>query len=96
MAYRKSEKGAAIRRWLKEEWTDQHGRECGGSETKGVKKCRPKNKISSKTPKTWKEVGSKKDSLVAENVELEWVIKQVKQKMVVSRVLQIREYVFQE
>jgi hypothetical protein len=25
MAYRKSKKGAAIRRWLKEEWKDEKG-----------------------------------------------------------------------
>lgn len=66
MAYRKSKKGAAIRRWLKEDWRDQHGRECGSSKTKGIKKCRPKNKVSGDTPKTWNEVGSKKNSLVAE------------------------------
>jgi len=61
MAYRKSEKGAAIRRWLKEDWTDQHGRECGSPETKGIKKCRPSKKISSKTPKTWSQVDKNKE-----------------------------------
>lgn len=61
MAYRKSKKGAAIRRWLKEDWTDQHGRECGSSETTGIKKCRPSKKISSKTPKTWSQVDKKKE-----------------------------------
>lgn len=66
MAYKKSKKGANLRRWLKEEWTDQNGKPCGSSETKGIKKCRPKKKISSKTPKTWSEVSNKKEALVAE------------------------------
>ena len=37
-----------------------------GSETKGIKKCRPKKKISNKTPKTWSQVSNKKEALVAE------------------------------
>lgn len=66
MAVRKTKKGLALKRWFKEKWTDQHGRECGNSETKGVKKCRPSKKISKKTPKTWSQVSHKKDALVAE------------------------------
>ncbi len=54
-----------LRRWVKEKWTDQHGRPCGSSETKGVKKCRPSKKISKDTPKTWSSFDKKeKESLV--------------------------------
>jgi len=50
-----------LRRWFDEKWTDQHGRPCGNSETKGVKKCRPSKKVSKKTPKTWSQVDKKKE-----------------------------------
>ncbi|WP_366454519.1 DUF5872 domain-containing protein [Limnobacter sp.] len=66
MRIRKTAKGNALRRWFNEKWTDQHGRACGNKKTKGVKKCRPTKRISSKTPKTWKQVGKKKQALVAE------------------------------
>ena len=61
MAVRKTAKGTALKRWFKEDWTDQHGRECGGSKTKGIKKCRPSKKVSGKTPKTWSQVDKKKE-----------------------------------
>ena len=66
MAVRKTAKGAALKRWFKEKWTDQNGRPCGSKKTKGIKKCRPSKRISKKTPKTWKQVGKKKKALVAE------------------------------
>ena len=66
MQIRKTAKGNALRRWFNEKWTDQYGRACGNKKTKGVKKCRPTKRISSKTPKTWKQVGKKKKALVAE------------------------------
>jgi hypothetical protein len=56
-----------LRRWVKEKWTDQHGRPCGSSETKGVKKCRPSRKVSKDTPKTWGSFDKKeKKALVAQ------------------------------
>lgn len=74
MAVRKTAKGAALKRWFKEKWTDQNGNPCGGGKkkgskkkpTKGIKKCRPSKRISKKTPKTWKQVGKRKKALVAE------------------------------
>jgi hypothetical protein len=51
MAYRKSKKGAAIRRWLKEEWKDEKGNPCGSDKNKKTKKCRPSKKVSKKTLK---------------------------------------------
>jgi hypothetical protein len=56
-----------LHRWVKEKWTDQHGRPCGSSKTKGVKKCRPSRKVSKDTPKTWSSFDKKeKAALVAQ------------------------------
>ena len=66
MAVRKTKAGADLKRWFKEKWTDQHGRECGSSKTKGVKKCRPSKSVSKETPVTWKGVGKRKSAVVAE------------------------------
>lgn len=54
MAVRKTKKGAALKRWFKEEWTDvKTGKPCGRSGPKDKRKsypaCRPKataNKMS--------------------------------------------------
>lgn len=57
----KTAKGASLKRWFKEEWTDvRTGKPCGRrkGESRGVPYCRPKNKISSKTPKTVSEMSS--------------------------------------
>jgi len=66
MTVRKTAKGAYLKRWFKEKWTDQNGNACGSKKTKGVKKCRPSKKVSKKTPVTWKGVGKRKKSVVAE------------------------------
>ncbi len=66
MAVRKTKAGANLKRWFKEKWTDQHGRPCGSSKTKGVKKCRPSKSVSKETPVTWKGVGNRKSAVVAE------------------------------
>lgn len=67
MAYRKSKKGAAIRRWLKEEWKDEKGNPCGSDKNKKTKKCRPSKKVSKKTPRTWGSLSkSQKAKAVAE------------------------------
>ena len=63
---KKTKKGAALKRWGKEKWEDQHGRACGSSKSKGTVKCRPAKKVSKSTPKTWKQVGKNKKRLVAE------------------------------
>lgn len=54
---RKTAKGAALRRWFQERWTDEKGNPCGSRKNKGVKKCRPTRRRSSKTPKTWAQLG---------------------------------------
>ena len=66
MGVRKTAKGAALKRWFKEKWTDQNGNACGSKKTKGVKKCRPSKRVSKKTPVTWKGVGKRKAAVVAE------------------------------
>ena len=61
MAVRKTEKGASLKRWFKEEWTDvRTGKPCGRSkdEDRGVPYCRPKKRISGKTPKTISEMSA--------------------------------------
>ncbi len=55
MAVRKTAKGAALKRWFKEDWKDvRTGKACGRKEgeKRGTPYCRPTKKVSSKTPKT--------------------------------------------
>ena len=67
MAVRKTKKGASLQRWFKEKWTDEKGNVCGSTKNKKTKKCRPSRKVSSKTPKTWKEMSpAEKKKAVAE------------------------------
>ena len=74
MAVRKTEKGASLRRWFKEEWTDvSTGKPCGRSkgESRGVPYCRPKKRISAATPKTASEMSSAENSKkIAEKTRL--------------------------
>ena len=67
MPVRKTQKGANLRRWFKEKWTDEKGNPCGSRKNRGVKKCRPSKRISGKTVKTWGEMSSsEKRKAVAE------------------------------
>jgi hypothetical protein len=55
MAVRKTKKGAALKRWFKEEWKDvRTGKACGRrkGEKRGTPYCRPTKRVSKKTPKT--------------------------------------------
>ena len=74
MAVTKSKKGADLKRWFKEEWTDvRTGKACGRSkdESRGVPYCRPKKRISSKTPKTAGEMtSSEKKRKISEKINL--------------------------
>jgi|TARA_R100000951_G_scaffold98467_1_gene88469 hypothetical protein len=74
MAVRKSKKGAALKRWFKEEWIDvRTGKPCGRKkgEKRGVPYCRPKKKVSSKTPKTAGELSkSEKKSRISQKKRL--------------------------
>ena len=59
MAVRKTKKGAALKRWFKEDWKDvSTGKACGRrkGEKRGTTYCRPSKRVSSKTPKTSKEM----------------------------------------
>jgi hypothetical protein len=67
MMIRKTEKGASLKRWFKEKWTDEKGNECGSTDNKNTKKCRPSKRISKDTVKTWGEMSpSEKSKAVAE------------------------------
>jgi hypothetical protein len=55
MAVRKTAKGAALKRWFKEDWKDvSTGKPCGRKkdEKRSTPYCRPTKRVSSKTPKT--------------------------------------------
>jgi hypothetical protein len=56
MAVRKTEKGASLKRWFKEKWTDEKGNVCGSADRKGVKACRPSVRVNKDSPKPWKEM----------------------------------------
>ena len=71
---RKTKKGAALKRWFKEEWVDvKTGKPCGRKkgEKRGTPYCRPKKRVSSKTPKTASELSaSEKKSRVSQKKRL--------------------------
>ena len=52
----------SLRRWFKEKWVDvKTGKPCGrqkGEKRKGYPACRPSRRVSSRTPKTPKEMSS--------------------------------------
>jgi hypothetical protein len=61
MAVRKTKKGAALKRWFKEDWKDvSTGKPCGRKkgEKRSTPYCRPSKRVSSKTPKTASEMTS--------------------------------------
>tara|TARA_R110001632_G_scaffold193983_1_gene314961 strand:+ start:3603 stop:3986 length:384 start_codon:yes stop_codon:yes gene_type:complete len=74
MAVRKTNKGLALKRWFKEEWVDvRTGKACGRGkgEKRGTPYCRPKKRISSKTPKTASELtASEKKSRISQKKRL--------------------------
>jgi len=70
MAVRKTKKGAALKRWFREDWVDvKTGKPCGRKkgEKRGTPYCRPSKRVSSKTPKTASEMTkAEKSSRVAQ------------------------------
>jgi hypothetical protein len=73
MAVRKTAKGAALKRWFKEDWKDvKTGKACGRKKvTRGTPYCRPTKKVSSKTPKTSGEMtAAEKKSRIAQKKRL--------------------------
>jgi len=71
---KKTEKGAALRRWFKEDWKDvRTGKACGRQkgEKRGTPYCRPTKRVSKDTPKTASEMSSgEKRAKVAEKKRL--------------------------
>ncbi len=56
---RKTSEGTSLKRWEKEKWTDTRtGKACGAGGKNEY--CRPKVKVSSKTPKTISEISKSK------------------------------------
>jgi len=74
MAARKTQKGADLKRWFKEEWIDvRSGKPCGRQqgEKRGTPYCRPSKRVSSRTPVTAGELTSaQKKKKVAEKKSL--------------------------
>jgi hypothetical protein len=56
MVVRKTEKGASLKRWFAEKWTDEKGNECGSSKNKNTKVCRPSKRVTGDSPKPWGEM----------------------------------------
>jgi hypothetical protein len=74
VAVRKTKKGAALKRWFKEDWKDvRTGKSCGRQkgEKRGTPYCRPTKRVSSKTPKTASELSaSEKRKKISEKKRL--------------------------
>jgi len=74
MAARKTQKGADLKRWFKEEWIDvRSGKPCGRQqgEKRGTPYCRPSKRVSERTPVTAGELTSaQKKKKVAEKKSL--------------------------
>ena len=67
MAVSKTKKGANLKRWFKEKWTDEKGNACGSAKNKKVKKCRPSVRINKNTPVAWSQMSAaQKKKAVAE------------------------------
>ena len=63
---RKTEAGSSLKRWEKEKWTDTRtNKACGSGGSNEY--CRPKVKVSSKTPKTISEIS--KPALASKKAE---------------------------
>ena len=74
MAVRKTAKGAALKRWFKEDWVDvKSGKPCGRrkGEERETPYCRPSKRVSGRTPVTAGEMtSSEKRSKVSEKKKL--------------------------
>jgi len=74
MAVRKTQKGADLKRWFKEEWVDvRSGKPCGRQkgEGRGTPYCRPSKRVSERTPVTASEMtSSQKARKVSEKKKL--------------------------
>ena len=74
MAVRKTQKGADLKRWFKEEWVDvRSGKPCGRrkGEGRGTPYCRPSKRVSKRTPVTASEMtSSQKAKKVSEKKKL--------------------------
>jgi hypothetical protein len=74
MAVRKTQAGANLKRWFKEEWKDvRSGKPCGRQEgeKRGTPYCRPSKRVNSRTPVTASEMSeSQKRSRISQKKKL--------------------------
>jgi hypothetical protein len=74
MPVRKTQKGADLKRWFKEQWVDvRSGKPCGRQkgEKRGTPYCRPSKRMSERTPVTASEMtSSQKAKKVSEKKKL--------------------------
>jgi hypothetical protein len=64
LSIRKTQAGANLKRWFKEEWKDEKGNECGSEENKSTKVCRPSKTVNSSSPKSWSKMSSEEKNKV--------------------------------
>ena len=74
MPVRKTQKGADLKRWFKEEWVDvRSGKPCGrqAGEKRGTPYCRPSKRVSERTPVTASEISEgQKNKRIAQKKKL--------------------------
>jgi len=63
-AVRKTKEGLKLKRWLKEDWKDEKGNDCGSEKNKNTKVCRPSKRVNSESPKPWNEMTAEEKSKV--------------------------------
>ena len=74
---RKTDKGAALRRWFKEEWTTPKGnKEYSGSD----RTFRPSRRVSADTPTTWSELTPAEKAAAAEEKRKKGRVSRYKRK----------------
>jgi hypothetical protein len=63
-AVRKTKEGLKLKRWLKEEWKDEKGNDCGSDKNKNTKVCRPSKRVNKDSPKPWSEMTAEEKNKV--------------------------------
>lgn len=63
-AVRKTKEGLKLKRWLKEEWKDEKGNDCGSDKNKKTKVCRPSKRVNKDSPKPWSEMTAEEKNRV--------------------------------
>jgi hypothetical protein len=78
MAVRKSAKGAALRRWFKEDWRTPSGdKDYSGGDTT----FRPTKKVSKDTPSTWSELSASEKAAAKKEKKTKGRVSRYKKEM---------------